>query len=116
MYALLLLLFLTGQKVLQGANGQRSILAPNAISTAFAYQGSHSMSKPSRLIVTSTNVDNDVYASHNRADFSNYFLVSLWQDMDVSYSLTFPLSSEVTAAISPPPIHHPKLEWSLCPK
>lgn len=44
MFAMLLLIFLTGQRVLLGAVGLRPSTAANAISTAFAYQGSLSNS------------------------------------------------------------------------
>ncbi len=44
MFAMLLLIFLTGQRVLMGAVGLRPSTAANAISTAFAYQGSLSNS------------------------------------------------------------------------
>ncbi|MCL4831426.1 MAG: hypothetical protein KJZ86_03260 [Caldilineaceae bacterium] len=49
-------------------------------------EGGDSISKAGRLVITSTSANNAAYASQNGADFSDRFLVGLWQNKDVFQS------------------------------
>lgn len=48
--------------------------------------GSESVSKAGRVIITSTNVENDAYASRNGAYFSDQFLLRLQRNFNLFYS------------------------------
>lgn len=49
-------------------------------------EGNDSISHPGRLVITSTSADNSAYASSSGANFSDRFLVGLWQNKDVFVS------------------------------